>query len=228
MRDYVRPPLLLPFFLLLIILPFTLLLLITTPEVFRIVFGVSYETGIELYAMIILGSLINVPIYEKEGRVVVERRSFFGLFYYTVTEIRRVVVAVNLGGCVLPTILAMKLLTEIPKIPWLLTFVICTAVVYFYAKPVPGLGIVVPMFIPPVISALTSYAVCTMLSLPPIVVPKMAFSAGVLSTLFGADLLHLKDLEKIGSGVVSIGGAGTFDGIFLTGIFSVIFALLLL
>ena len=228
MKDYVRPPLLLPFFLLLIILPFTLLLLIATPEVFRIVFGVSYERGIELYAMIILGSLINVPVYEREGKVLVERRYIFGVFYYTVTEIRRVVVAVNLGGCVLPTILALKLLAEIPKVPWIVVFTICTAIVYFYAKPVPGLGIVVPMFVPPVISALTSYIVCTSMSIQPIVVPKIAFSAGVLSTLFGADLLHLKDLEKIGSGVVSIGGAGTFDGIFLTGIFSVIFALLLI
>ena len=45
--------------------------------------------------------------------------------------------------------------------------------------------------------------------------------------LFGADIMHLKDLEKIGSGVVSIGGAGTFDGIFLTGVFAVVFSLFL-
>lgn len=36
--------------------------------------------------------------------------------------------------------------------------------------------------------------------------------------LIGADLLHLRDIEKIATGVASIGGAGTFDGIVLSGI----------
>jgi uncharacterized membrane protein len=58
--------------------------------------------------------------------------------------------------------------------------------------------------------------------------PKFTYSLGVLSALFGADILHLKDIEKIGGGVVSIGGAGTFDGIFLTGVFAVVFSILLI
>ncbi|WP_457549779.1 DUF1614 domain-containing protein [Archaeoglobus sp.] len=62
------------------------------------------------------------------------------------------------------------------------------------------------------------------MNLPTFILTKLAFSSGVLSALVGADILHLKDIEKIGSGIVSIGGAGTFDGIFLTGVFSVIFS----
>ena len=42
--------------------------------------------------------------------------------------------------------------------------------------------------------------------------------AGVLGPLIGADLLHLREIEKIATGVASIGGAGTFDGIILSGI----------
>ncbi len=228
MRRFVFPPLLLPFFFLFVLLPFFLVLFVlTTPKIFQIVFGLDYLSALTVFTLIILGSFINIPIYEKEGDVVVRCYSIFGFIYYTVAEQRRIVVAVNLGGCVLPSILALKLLTELPIVPWLITFAFCSAVIYFYAKPVPGLGIVVPTFIPPLISALTSYLVVSAFHLPLLLLPKIAFSSGVLSALFGADLLHLKDIEKIGSGVVSIGGAGTFDGIFLTGIFAVIFTLLI-
>jgi uncharacterized membrane protein len=46
----------------------------------------------------------------------------------------------------------------------------------------------------------------------------VAFVAGVAGPLIGADLLHLKDIEKSAVGIASIGGAGTFDGIVLSGI----------
>ena len=229
MNRYIFPPLLLPSFILFILLPFfALLFVLTTPKVFQIVFGLSYTDALMVFTLIILGSFINIPLYEKEGRVVVSRYSFFGLFYYTITERQRITIAVNLGGCVLPTILALKVLMDIPLIPWLMAFLVSSIVIYYYAKPVPGLGIAVPMFVPPLISALMSYLVISAFGLPIWLLPKMSFSAGVLSALFGADILHLKDIEKIGSGVVSIGGAGTFDGIFLTGVFAVIFSLFLI
>jgi uncharacterized membrane protein len=43
-----------------------------------------------------------------------------------------------------------------------------------------------------------------------------------LGTLIGADILNLKKIRNLGAPVASIGGAGTFDGIFLTGILAVI------
>jgi uncharacterized membrane protein len=42
--------------------------------------------------------------------------------------------------------------------------------------------------------------------------------AGVAGPLIGADILHLKDIQKNAVGIASIGGAGTFDGIILSGI----------
>jgi uncharacterized membrane protein len=48
--------------------------------------------------------------------------------------------------------------------------------------------------------------------------PPIAFTAGVIGPLGGADLLHLRDIEAGESGIMSIGGAGTFDGIVLSGI----------
>jgi uncharacterized membrane protein len=46
----------------------------------------------------------------------------------------------------------------------------------------------------------------------------VAFVAGTLGPLIGADLLHLREIEESAVGVASIGGAGTFDGIVLSGI----------
>jgi uncharacterized membrane protein len=46
----------------------------------------------------------------------------------------------------------------------------------------------------------------------------MGCVAGTLGTLIGADLLHLREVYAEGCGMLSIGGAGTFDGIFLTAI----------
>jgi len=228
MRDYLFPPLLLPFFILLIVLPFFLLIFFfTTPKVFQIVFGLNYYDALLIFSLIVIGSFVNIPIYEKEGKVIVKKYSIFG-YIYAIQEKQKIVVAINLGGCILPSILALKLMFELPILPWLISFLISSVIIYHYAKPIPGLGIAVPMFIPPLTSAFISYLALIAFGFPVTLLPKLAFSSGVFSALFGADIMHLKDIEKIGSGVVSIGGAGTFDGIFLTGVFAVVFSLLLI
>jgi uncharacterized membrane protein len=52
----------------------------------------------------------------------------------------------------------------------------------------------------------------------------LAYIGGSLGTLIGADLLNLGNLQGLGAPVASIGGAGTFDGIFVTGILAVLIA----
>lgn len=232
MRDYIFPPLVLPLFILLIILPFLLILFVFTgTAVFQIVFGVNADTALLMFALVLFGSIINIPIYEKEGVIRETRYRIFG-FIYTVRRREKMVVAVNLGGCVFPSILAIKASSDLLRFMsmefWLFVFILTSAVIYFFAKPVPGVGIVVPMLVPPLTAALFSFISISLANLPLIMLPKLAFSTGVLSALFGADVLHMKDLDKIGSGVASIGGAGTFDGIFLTGIFAVVFSILLI
>jgi hypothetical protein len=86
------------------------------------------------------------------------------------------------------------------------------------ARPVPGLGIALPAFIPPILSALMA------LLLAPAQAPMMAYISGTFGVLIGADLLNLRNLAGLRAPVVSIGGAGTFDGIFLTGIIAVLLA----
>jgi uncharacterized membrane protein len=57
--------------------------------------------------------------------------------------------------------------------------------------------------------------------------PPVAYVSGSLGTLIGADLMNLDKIKGLGTPVVSIGGAGTFDGIFVTGLFAVILASLI-
>jgi uncharacterized membrane protein len=52
----------------------------------------------------------------------------------------------------------------------------------------------------------------------------LAYIGGSLGTLIGADLLNLDKVQGLGAPVASIGGAGTFDGIFLIGILAVLIA----
>jgi uncharacterized membrane protein len=64
---------------------------------------------------------------------------------------------------------------------------------------------------------------CGLLFLPD-QAPLIAFAAGMLGPLIGADLLHLQEIERIGAGVASIGGAGTFDGIVLSPLIATLLA----
>jgi len=86
------------------------------------------------------------------------------------------------------------------------------------AHPIPGFGIAVPLFVP--VAGATIVAL--VLSRPN--APSLAYISGSLGTLIGADLLNLDTIQRLGAPVASIGGAGTFDGIFLTGIVAVLLA----
>jgi uncharacterized membrane protein len=91
-------------------------------------------------------------------------------------------------------------------------------VTYVLARPVAGVGIVVPTIVPPLAAA----AAALLLSRD--AAPAIAYVAGTIGTLVGADLLHLRGALALGAPVLSIGGAGTFDGIFLTGILAALLA----
>ena len=74
----------------------------------------------------------------------------------------------------------------------------------------------VPIFVPPLVA---SGAALLFADRSP---PAVAYIAGTVGTLIGADLLNLGSIQGLGAPIVSIGGAGTFDGIFVTGIIAVL------
>gem|GEM_PF-1329565 len=73
-----------------------------------------------------------------------------------------------------------------------------------------------------VLSGLTGLCRYTRLSTSRQFGPALAYISGSLRTLIGAGLLNIKNLQGLGVPAASIGGAGTFDGIFLTDILAVL------
>ncbi|MDQ7250511.1 DUF1614 domain-containing protein [Dongia sedimenti] len=207
-----------------------LLLIVLLPVLFAGVMAVSLaklhlSPGIALLLVlaVIIGGFINIPIRRIQRSVTVDTNPLSVLGLHDLwPELRRfsseVIVAVNLGGCVIPTGLALYELANIAILkPHLLGAVgfACVANVaacYFLARPIPGLGIGLPGLVPGCIAAVAA------LLAAPDQAPPVAFIAGVAGPLVGADLLHLKEVEKVPSGILSIGGAGTFDGIILSGV----------
>jgi uncharacterized membrane protein len=187
---------------------------------------ISQPVAVQLVIAIVLGGFINIPITRvaHTEELAANPLAMYGLdqFFPRLRRQRReTVIAVNVGGCLIPLgIVAYQLSHLAGQGPNLLLKTgIATAltifVCYLLARPVPGLGIAMPGFVPPIVSALAAYLLAADFA------PPVAFVAGVLGPLIGADLLHLRDIGRIATtGVASIGGAGTFDGIVLSGILS--------
>ncbi len=218
-------PLALPFLILLFLL---LSLLVFFIEIG--ILGYAYEKiGINrryVYSLLfltLLGSYVNIPVAELPAARVMSDKEifFFGMEYVIpmVEEWPRTVIAVNVGGAVIPLLISLYLLAKHKDFARALIGVaIVTAVVHWLAQPVEGVGIAVPTLVPPLVAA----GVALLLNRKG--APQLAYIAGSLGTLIGADLMNLGAIQGLGAPVASIGGAGTFDGIFLTGIIAVLLA----
>ncbi|MDD1745438.1 MAG: DUF1614 domain-containing protein [Candidatus Methanoperedens sp.] len=110
------------------------------------------------------------------------------------------------------------LFTKVDLGDLLLAVIVMTVFIHMLARPVLGLGIAVPALLPPIAAALLAFIIS------PGQAPIIAYISGTLGSLVGADLLNLDKIPDLRTPVASIGGAGTFDGIFLTGIISVLIA----
>jgi uncharacterized membrane protein len=171
----------------------------------------------------LLGSYINIPVAQlAEARVASDEViDFFGMRYVVPVEVDwpGTIIAVNVGGALIPSLLSIYLLAR--NRIWLLGAVgtvIVAVIVNRLAFPVPGVGIAVPVLAPPLVTAVVALLLSRRFAGP------LAYVCGSLGTLIGADLLNLDKLHGLGAPVASIGGAGTFDGIFVTGILAVLLA----
>jgi uncharacterized membrane protein len=95
---------------------------------------------------------------------------------------------------------------------------IIALVIHWMASPVPGLGIAVPVFVPVIATAIVAVLMSRQHAAP------IAYIGGSLGTLIGADVTNLDKVRGLGAPIASIGGAGTFDGVFLTGVLAVLLA----
>jgi uncharacterized membrane protein len=218
-------PLAMPFLLVLFFLFIFLIIMIEVG-----ILDYAYQTiGIDrryvflLLLMCFWGSYINIPVYRLPPEIIQSggQVTFFGIPYIipTVTRWPGTVIAVNVGGAVIPTVLCIYLLFKNRLFDTgIIGTAVVSAVVHWMAHPVPGVGIAIPVLVPPVAAT----AVAIVLSRR--YAPALAFISGTLGTLIGADLLNLDKIQGLGAPIASIGGAGTFDGIFTTGILAVLLA----
>ena len=186
--------------------------------------GLSSQSAFLLLFCSLFGSAINLPLFTISA----ERPSpeniptaLRGLLQRTLKEFKgKTLIAMNVGGCLIPVFFSAYLIRNNPLgfgqivIATALVTVIC----HMASRPIAGLGIGMPIFIAPVAAAVVAMIISTEYSAP------LAYICGTLGVLIGADLMRLKDIRKMGTPIASIGGAGTFDGIFLTGIVAVLLA----
>jgi uncharacterized membrane protein len=186
--------------------------------------GISRRSAYLILLLSLFGSYVNIPVAELPGPQTVEFKLFrdqwgFGYWAPDIKQWPGTVLAVNLGGAVIPTILSIYLMVKNEIYPQaLIGTAIVSAVVYNLAEPIQGMGIAVPIFIPPIVSAIVAMLLSREHAAP------VAYVAGCLGTLIGADILNFGRLGHLGASIASIGGAGTFDGVFLTGILAVLLA----
>jgi uncharacterized membrane protein len=165
----------------------------------------------------LVGSHVNIPLYSVPVSHLSppEQVWMFGRPYVVppAVEQRRTVVAVNLGGALIPIAVSVYLALRTGLIVRMAIGVLVVAsVVHSLAHVVPGVGIAVPMVLPPLIAAAVALLIAFRRA------PPVAYVSGAMGTLLGADVWNLARITDLGAPIVSIGGAGTFDGIFLTGI----------
>lgn len=189
--------------------------------------GIPGWAALSLLLASLLGAYVNVPLVhfpDAKVREVVELRRLGESYPVLVArDWPGMILAVNVGGALIPAALSVYLIV---KRRLLLPAFFCTAAVaaavYVFARAIPGLGIAVPVYVAPVSAAIAALAASRVEAAP------LAYIGGSLGTLLGGDLLQMPHLLRLGSPLVSIGGAGTFDGIFISGILALLFACLAL
>jgi uncharacterized membrane protein len=185
--------------------------------------GVSPGVALLLLFGSLIGSYFNIPVTVLPGQTVQSGQivDFFGMQYVVplVVASPGTVIAVNVGGAVIPTLMSTYLVIRYQL--WLkaaIAVAVIGFIIHMMATPVHGIGIAVPVFAPVVTTAILAFILSREYAAP------LAYIGGSMGTLIGADLLNLDKISGLGAPVASIGGAGTFDGIFLTGILAVLLA----
>lgn len=171
----------------------------------------------------IIGGAVNVPIARFPVEVLVEERVVGpGGRRFRVpraVEIGESILAVNVGGALIPSGLAVYMFVRV-GLGWraVAAVLVVSVVMNRAARPVPGVGVVVPTLLPAAVAVLTAALLGGASQ------PALAYVGGTLGTLLGADVARIPEVKRWGAPLLSIGGAGTFDGIFVTGVIAVLLA----
>lgn len=196
-------------------------------QIFQVAFaklGLTPENTLILLMGTLIGSGINLSIFtlkseDTDHPDITPGQQPEWTLYHPIQP-GKIVVAVNVGGCMIPLGLCLYFISQQLADP--INFIIATAAIsilsYKLSRPIPGLGIAMPMMIAPLASAMLAILLDYQHA------AHIAYVSGVLGVLIGADICHLRDINNLGTPLASIGGAGTFDGIFMTGLIAALLA----
>lgn len=186
--------------------------------------GLSADSALLLLLVSLIGSAINLPLFTMDAEAPPEGSVPPRLIQILKQNLPpfegKTTVAINAGGGLVPVSFSLYLIyhNPLPLPDLLLAIALVSTLSYFASRPVPGVGIGMPFLLAPLLAALVALLLNPEQSAP------LAYICGTLGVLIGADLLRMKDIRKMGTPVASIGGAGTFDGIFITGIIAALLA----
>src|SRR5205823_5783998 len=117
---------------------------------------------------------------------------------------RMTIIAITVGAALVPVLLSLYLLLRSNvRGRMLLGVAIVAAIVHSLAQIVPGVGIAVPMFVPPLAAALVSVVLAFRRA------PPVAYVSGSMGALIGGDLLNL---PRIGDLVAPMGAWAAMTG----------------
>ncbi|MEX0386703.1 DUF1614 domain-containing protein [Spiribacter onubensis] len=186
--------------------------------------GLSHGSAMLLLVTSLLGSSINLPLFKvdatREPDPQWQQRMRWMAALHRSFDPNKVLIAMNVGGGLIPIGFSVYLLNHNPLSMGIVLAAIAiqSAICYAFSRPIPGLGVGMPILIAPIAAAVIAVTLAPENSAP------LAYICGTLGVLIGADILRLKDVRGLGSPLASIGGAGTFDGVFITGLVAVLLA----
>jgi uncharacterized membrane protein len=197
--------------------------------------GVAFlQLGIPLWLAILIipgsliGSMVNIPLYTIESDPTPctnETHVYNWGVSYQVFQPEcpgETQISINLGGAIIPIAVSAYLIAMniFGIIQFVVAVIIVALIVHRFAKIEPNVGILTPGLLPALVAVFVTIA---MIALAPGLYNgyAIAYVSGTLGTLIGADIMNLGKLSSLRTGKASIGGAGTWDGVFLTGILAV-------
>jgi len=211
------PPSFLLFGLLLVVL-----VIVIQIEVFTLVLsrlGLSPSSASLLLVVTFFGSTLNLPLGSVSSAFnYTDNKTLQRLFTSQPFQEGRTLITINVGGGLIPVLFSGYLMLTAGINISLVILAVCVIgfVSYVFSRPIAHIGIGMPLFIAPISAAFTA------MILSPENAPALAYICGSLGVVVGADLMRIKDIQQLNTPVASIGGAGTFDGIFMTGIIAVL------
>jgi uncharacterized membrane protein len=172
--------------------------------------GVSSGTATVLLFCSLIGSFFNIPIARLPNEQVLSNQVVNYFVVPIAVDWPGTVIAVNVGVALIPTFVSIYLL--IKRRLWVKGAIATTAVavvLHMLANPVRGVGIAVPVFFPVLTTAAVALLLAGRGAAP------LAYIAGSMGTLIGADLTNFDKVHGLGGPIASIGELGRSTAFFL-------------